>query len=407
MTAPTSEAKRVLVLMSDTGGGHRAAAEAIQHAAQTRYPNELIFELVDVFREYTPFPFKYSPEVYPIWVNYAGPTWKFNFAVTNAPLRSEIVSHLFYLQWRRGIRRMLAEHPADMILSVHALLTRPVMKTLKERPSRPPFMTVVTDLVSTHAFWYTKQTDRCLVPTQSAYDRGLHFGLSPQQLRVTGLPVHPNFVSQLTSKHEARQFLGVDQELPTVLLVSGGDGMGPVFQIAQAINQKRLPCQLLIVAGRNEKLKARLQANEWHQPTTIFGFVDFMPRLMAAADMLVTKAGPATISEACMAGLPIIISGAVPGQEDGNIDHVVQNEVGVYAPSAEQVAKAVELWLYADPDEHQKRRARAKALACPQAVWDIADEVRQMAQQAPVAITQHHPIRSSLRQLLLPPHLQH
>jgi 1,2-diacylglycerol 3-beta-galactosyltransferase len=128
-----------------------------------------------------------------------------------------------------------------------------------------------------------------------------------------------------------------------------------------------------------------------------------MPILMAAADFLVTKAGPATITEACIAGLPIILCGAVPGQEAGNIDLVVENDAGVYAPQPEQVAECVADWLSQNRDELRRRGERAKTLARPQAVWDIVEEVHDMAQRPPIPVTRAQPIRESLRELLSRP----
>jgi 1,2-diacylglycerol 3-beta-galactosyltransferase len=222
-----------------------------------------------------------------------------------------------------------------------------------------------------------------LVPTQAAYDRGLTFGVAAEKMRITGLPVHPKFTAGLLDKEQARQELGIKAGLPAVLLVSGGDGMGPLFEIVRAINQQALKCQLIIVAGRNQKLRDQLEAQSWNQLTQIYGFVDFMPKLMAACDMIVTKAGPATITEASIAGLPMIISGGIPGQEDGNIQHVMENKIGVYAPGPQLVAQAVAKWLK-EPDKLQKRAARAKNVSYPQAVWDIVEEVYQAAQLPPV-----------------------
>jgi 1,2-diacylglycerol 3-beta-galactosyltransferase len=387
--------------MSDTGGGHRAAAEAIQAAAEQRYPGALEFTLVDVFRHHTPFPFRYAPEIYPFWVNYAARTWHLSYAMTNSRAGSRIVMRSFYYYWRSRLRWMLRKYPADMILSVHSMVAPPVMQVLQEAPTRPPFMTVVTDLVSTHAFWYDPQVDRCLVPTEAAYERGLKFGMKDHQMRVTGLPVHPKFVKGLVSKGQARQDLNLPQDLPAVLIVSGGEGMGPLFDIADAINQRRLPCQLLIVAGRNEKLREQLDAHHWNQPTKIFGFVEFMPKLMASADLIVTKAGPATISEACMAGLPIVISGAIPGQEDGNIQLVTQNGVGVFAPGARRVAEAVAEMLNNGGGDLERRSESARKLARPDAVWAILEEVYGMAQTPPVSISpKPHSALSSIRALL-------
>jgi 1,2-diacylglycerol 3-beta-galactosyltransferase len=121
-----------------------------------------------------------------------------------------------------------------------------------------------------------------------------------------------------------------------------------------------------------------------------------MPTLMAAADILVTKAGPGTISEACIAGVPIVLGGAVPGQEEGNITYVVRNDAGVWAPSPTKVARAVRDWLTEGPEGLARRAAAAKALARPNAVWEIAEEVWHYANQPRVLLGKGGTRRSAL-----------
>ncbi|MBN1680878.1 MAG: galactosyldiacylglycerol synthase [Anaerolineae bacterium] len=377
--------RRVVFFMSDTGGGHRAACDAIRAAMEQRYPGAYTFTLVDVYRWYMPFPFRYMPELYPHWVNYAPLTWGLGFWLINARYRDRIVTRIMNMMWARGIRRLVAEHPADVIVSVHPVFARTIMHAYNtSQRCRPPFVTVITDLVTTPAFWYVPEAERCLVPTQAAYDRGLLFGMRPDQLRVTGLPVHPRFAANLPDRETARRRLNWLPDRPAVLVVGGGDGMGPVHAITRAINRHRLPVQLAIIAGRNRALQRRLEAERWHQPTHIYPFVIDMAVLMAAADILVTKAGPGTIAEACAAGLPMVISGAVPGQENGNVRHVVNNGAGVYTPGAQRVAETVAAWLAEGPEHLAARADRARALARPLAAQTIAEELHIQAQRAPL-----------------------
>lgn len=374
--------KQIVFLMSDTGGGHRAAAGAVRAAMDQLYPDRYRYELVDVYRRYTPIPFKYMPELYPRWVNYAGASWGLGFKVANVRRIDRLVMAGIRMLWQRGVQRFVQEHHADVFVSVHSVLTRPVMHALKQHSARrSPFITVITDLVTAHAFWYEPEVERCLVPTQAAYERGISFGLRPDQLRVTGLPVHPRFVENLPSKPEARRRLGLDPVRTVVLLVGGGDGMGPVYKTARAIDDRRLDLQLVIVAGRNVWLRRRLETARWHQPTQIFPWVNNMADLMAAADILVTKAGPATISEACIAGLPIVLSGAVPGQEEGNVRYVVENGAGIYTPGPARVAAALGEWVAEGPEALARRAAQVRTLARPDAAWDIAREIHALAQQ--------------------------
>lgn len=373
--------KRILFLFSDTGGGHRAAAEAIRDALLIRHPEEAAVEMVDVFRDYSPFPFKYMPEMYP-WIISRGKTsWGWTYNLTNTNSSAQLLSNGMYMSIEKGLTRMFAEHPADAVVCVHSVLMRPSMQALMQQPQRPPFVAVVTDLVSTHHFWYDKHVERCLVPTQAAFERGLRSDLKPEQLRVTGLPVHPQFAQRLKDKTSARKELGWNINLPTVLLIGGGEGMGPLYKTARAINDQNLRCQLVIVAGRNQALREQLESSAWNQPTHIYPFVTNMPLLMAGADVLVTKAGPGTISEACIAGLPVILYDAIPGQETGNIDFVVQSNAGVYAPSARAVTEALSRWLAEGPAGLKRRSDNARRLGRPNAVWDIADEVWEQAQK--------------------------
>lgn len=379
--------KRILILMSDTGGGHRAAAEAIRDALHLAHGEaNAKVELVDVFRDYSPVPFKYMPEFYPWWINRSKTSWGVGYKLSNSRRSAKILSNsMYYVSLEGGLKRMLREHPADVVVCVHSVLTRPAMKALLSFERRPPFLVVVTDLVSTHHFWYDRNCERCLVPTQAAYDRGLLSGLSPLQMRVTGLPVHPRFVRGLTDKDTARRALGWDDTLPAVVVVGGGEGMGPIYKTARAINDQRLPCQLIIIAGHNKPLKARLEACDWNQPTRIYPFIKDMPTLMAATDILVSKAGPATISEACMAGVPLVLYDAIPGQESGNVDYVTQNGVGVFAPSPGAVAETLAEWLGEGSAALKRRSENARRLGRPNAVFEIAEEVWQYAQHGPIS----------------------
>lgn len=179
--------------------------------------------------------------------------------------------------------------------------------------------------------------------------------MRPEQMRITGLPVDPRFMQRLTDKAEARAELGWDAQLPAVLMVAGGDGMGRLFETARALDVLPQPFQMAVVAGRNKPLKERLDAASWSHPIHTYPFVRNMPTLMAAADILVTKAGPATITEAAIAGLPMILSDAIPGQEDGNVTYVIESQAGAYCPKPPLVAETVAQWLHEGPDALRQR----------------------------------------------------
>jgi 1,2-diacylglycerol 3-beta-galactosyltransferase len=165
-----------------------------------------------------------------------------------------------------------------------------------------------------------------------------------------------------------------------VLLVGGGEGMGPLEETAQAIDRLELDFGLAVVAGRNTALKSKIMARDWVHPTFIYGFEQRMPDMMRAASLLVTKAGPGTITEALNAGLPMVLYSYLPGQETGNIEYVIDADVGLWAPGPERTADAVHWWL-THPLRLQEAVEACRRIARPQAARDIAAEIVALAFQ--------------------------
>lgn len=367
----------ILFLFSDTGGGHRSAAEAIIEAIGLEFGEGIVCKMVDVFRDYAPRPLNWVPDLYPEMVR-VPQLWGFGWRLSDGRRRARLLQAGAWPYIHRSIRRLVRQHPADLIVSVHPLSNAPVLRALGEQ--RAPFVTVVTDLVSTHMFWYDRRVDLCLVPTQEAGQRALQAGLRREQVKVVGLPVAERFCQALGEAHELRARLNWPQERPVVLLVGGAEGMGPLEQTAQALAEADLPITLVVIAGRNAALKQRLEAQSWPMPVLVYGFVREMPEMMRAADILLTKAGPGTISEALIAGLPMILYSHLPGQEEGNIAYVAGNGAGVWAPQREQVVEAVRAWVN-DPAKHRQARRACLQLARPNAARVTAHLlVEQMAQ---------------------------
>lgn len=371
--------KRALILMSDTGGGHRAVANAIRDALAIRYGDAIQTQVLDGLKEYTPAPIKYAPEIYPLWIARSKSSWGFAHNITDTQFRARSVTRTAYITLGRYFKQMLRDHPADVIVSAHALLVSPSLDALHSFPDRPPFLTVVTDYASTHHFWYDPRADTVMVPTKPALDRGLVAGVPANKLKITGLPVNPSFAERLEDKAAARAALGWQPHKITVLMLGGGEGMGPLYRMARAINDQNLDIQLVVVAGKNKQLKRRLETAPWNQPTWVYPFTREMPRLMSAADLIVTKAGAASVTEAITAGLPIIISDVIPGQETGNMQYVVETGAGAYPGSPEAVGRTVAAWVREGEAGLARRAERARKIAQPEAAFSVAEEVWKWA----------------------------
>ena len=361
----------ILFLFSDTGGGHRSAAQAIIEALNVYYPDQVTTEMLDFFVEYAPPPFDSSVDTYAPMAQVPD-VWELGYKLSNGKWRSKMLQEVLWPYVRKAAERLVKEHPCDLFLSVHPTVNTAVLRTLGD--DHVPYLIVVTDLVTTHAWWYNPSATLTLFPTEEARDRGLILGLDNSKMEVVGQPIADKFRRPSASKAELRKALGWPQDLPVVLMVGGGEGMGPIEEMVLAVDRAQLDLAMAVIAGKNETLKSNLENAGLKTKAMIYGFVKNMPDLMNAADIILTKAGPGTISEAFIAGLPIILYSKMPGQEDGNVDFVVKHGAGVWAPEPELVTATLRYWVQ-NPEVHQQVSDISRSLARPDASKDIADKI--------------------------------
>ena len=366
-----AERRRAVFLFSDTGGGHRSAAEAVAEAVARHAADDVEVLLVDALHNYAPTPFNRLPGLYPRMVR-TPRMWGMGFRVSNGRQRGRVLTTLIWPYVRRASQRLVAEVSADLFVSFHPLLIAPTLKALGSTP--PPFFAVVTDLVTGHSLWYHHRLDLCFLPTAEAEHRALVNGMKPERLRVVGLPVAERFCTPPGDRARLRAELGWPQDRPMVLVVGGGEGMGPLFETACAIARSGVEAGLAIVTGRNENLRRRLEQVAWEIPTWVYGFEQRMPQMMQAATLLVTKAGPSTIAEAANAGLPVVLYSYLPGQEEGNVEYVVSGGLGRWAPGAVQTSAAVRD-LLANPEELERAVSACRRAARPRAADEVATAI--------------------------------
>lgn len=370
--------RRILILMSDTGGGHRAAADAIIEALAFAFPGRYAATLFDAFKQAALPPFDRLPSWYLPFTTYAEPLWHLLFRLTNNRLTKQLSQPLLKFFIGRNLRRFLREQSPDLVVTTHPIFNEFGRRALRAVGSHAPFVTVVTDLFDAHVLWFDSQVDLCTVPTEGARQFGIRFGMPKEKLCVVGEPVSLTFLDNGTTKTDARAKLGLALDQKTILLVGGGEGMGKLYEIARAMDQARLPVQLVVIAGRNAALHKKLQSTHWQISVNAQGFVKNMPEWMRAADVIITKAGPGTISEAIVCGLPILLSGFLPGQETGNVTFVEQNGLGVLRKNPDDIVTTLSQWLAPGNTTIEKFAARARELARPNAAIEIAKALDEL-----------------------------
>jgi len=368
--------KRILFLISDTGGGHRAAARAIDEAIHQLHPDTYKTYIEDIWKDHTPWPVNKIPNAYP-WMTGPGiPMWKLLWLISTTVQPHKVIFPGVSPVVERRIVRFFHQIQPHIIVSVHPLMNHIGVKLRnKADMAHIPFVTIVTDMVSIHPAWICPDVTLCTVPTEPARQLAVEFGMSPERVIVTGQPVGLKFAAGPKNKAGLKRKLGLAANRPAALIVGGGEGFGLVYDIARAIAETAHQGQMMVVAGRNAHLQQKLNQARWEIPTKIFGFVDNMPELMGAADMLVTKAGPGTISEAFTAHLPLIVSGYIPGQETGNVVYIQEHCAGQLAESPPEIARTVADWMKPNNPVLSQMTRNAAALARPEAALTIAGRI--------------------------------
>jgi len=278
--------KRILFFMSDTGGGHRAAATAIDEAIQRLYPGRFETIIADVWQGCTPWPINQIPRAYP-WLTGPGlPLWRLMWLLSYHLQAHRLLFPLVRRLSRRRMTGYLQQIRPDLVVSVHPLMNHLGLQLVAGAGLDIPFVTVVTDLVTIHPAWIYPQVTRCLVPTEEARQQALRLGLPPAKVRVCGQPVSLKFINGPANKSLLRSKLGLDAHRPALLLLGGGEGVGPIFELAQTLAAAVPQIQLMIVAGRNQQLKK----NSRPQPGA------FLPTSMALSIICPNSCAPPTCS---------------------------------------------------------------------------------------------------------------
>jgi 1,2-diacylglycerol 3-beta-galactosyltransferase len=382
----------VLVLFSDTGGGHRAAAKALTGALRELDPTVRVVACDPMIGEGSPLV-REIVSLYPTIIQRARPAWGLIYHASNTPPIWAAVRAAYGPQVRHVVSRKMSDTDPDVVLSVHPMLTSPAWHAIQRSGRRRGLMTVVTDLVEFHRAWAFPRADVLVVPTRQAWQEVLDYGVPEDRLRLLGLPVDLRFRPPAPGERGAlRRRWGLSERRRTVLVMGGGEGSGNLLEQVKALAADPHEWQVIAVAGRNEKLRGRLSQLSLSTPTLVLGFVDTVPELLRASDLLVTKAGPGAIAEALATHAPMVLTGYLPGQERPNVDFVTESGIGVYAPRPDQLVETVERLLVGDGTELQRMADRAAEIAHPYASLDIARECLTLAARHSPA--QPEPIRA-------------
>lgn len=235
-----------------------------------------------------------------------------------------------------------------------------------------PVSAVVTDF-SVHPLWFHPGVDTYFVSNDQASQTLQDFGVSPRRIKATGIPIDPEF-ARIAGGERICYFPGVEKRFPRVLIMGGGLGLGPMEEVLLSVAGLSERLEVTVLAGRNVLAERRLRdlARALPNPVKVLGYTSEVASLMRRADLLVTKPGGLTCSEALACGLPMVLYDPLPGPEEGNASFLIECGAAVGAPSAAASGSLVRRLLFSPESKLHDMRKAALRLGRPRAAIEIA-----------------------------------
>jgi len=365
--------RKILVLYADAGFGHRSAAHAVTVALQEKYGDSCQVEMVNPLEDRrTPQLLRDSQSDYDRIVRSMPNLYKLSYQASDSAVPTTLVESTLIVMLYEVMRDLIRRYKPDAIVSTYPLYQAPLDAVFTISRRYVPLLAVVTDLVTVHRVWFNTRVNKCLVPTDLARDMAIEAGLKPEQVQITGIPVHPDLVRTDRSLQELRQEMGWRSDLTTVLAV-GSRRVERLGEILRAFNHSGLPIQIVAVAGGDDDQYQMLQAVDWHVPAFLYNFVTNMPALMRAADLIVCKAGGLIVTESLACGLPLLLIEAIPGQETGNASYVIERGAAEMGEASLEALEILFHWMKDNRALLNYRAENARRLGRPMAAFQVAD----------------------------------
>ncbi len=344
---------KIAILSAATGGGHLRAAHAVEEYLRANAP-EVDVRVIDALKSISPILDKTICDGYHFLATKTPRVFGKLYQKTNEETALSQLVPKFNSLFAQRLWPVLAEFGPDVILTTHPFVTE-MVSNLKQRGLRAPLVCIMTDY-GPHRSWIAPAVDAYVVSSEDMVPELEYFGVPRGKIYPYGIPVRGVFFRR-NDKEALLRALSLDPALPTVLMMAGSFGVSHIMQIYREITQLPERFQMIVITGRNQKLYEAFQLETPRSPkqTLLVYFTDEVEKYMHASDLIITKPGGLTVSEALACNIPLAVFDAIPGQEEDNANFLLQHEMAVKLAKGGNCGPVIER-LLADHEELRKMR---------------------------------------------------
>lgn len=333
--------KRILLLYISVLSGHHRAAMAIEKALLSLDPETQVFS-INSFHYTNPILERVINRTYNGIIKRTPEVWEYLYDNPKVVKNTQALKEMMHRYNSTKMKALIADFNPDTVVCTQAFPCGLVADYKVTFASNLSLVGVLTDFYP-HSYWVYEAVDKYVVASNDAKARLLANGILEDKIHVFGIPIDIRF-NKTHDKNAIYKKMDLDSLKKTVLIMGGSGGLGPIKKVVLALEKIGLDIQVIVVAGTNNKLVAYLKnrMQRFNKKITVTGYADNIDELMEISDIIITKPGGLTVSEALAKSIPILIINPIPGQESKNTEFLLKEGAAIKAVNEAEAAILVE-----------------------------------------------------------------
>ncbi|MBU1097751.1 MAG: hypothetical protein KKB34_14805 [Bacteroidetes bacterium] len=316
----------------NTGGGHLAPAKSVAQYLRKYNDTEII--LLDGFDNRRSLHKYVVEDGYRILQNRSKWIYELTYAIHKFKPIAELSAFLISISIKNRIKKILLNEKPDQIVIFHFLLIKPIYKLVKKLKINPRILTVVTDPYIAHPLWFLRKNQNFIVFSDKLKDSCIKSGIESNRINVFPFLVNEKFSHKATPEEiiNFKRQLGYEKD-KVLLILGGGDGIPHGYTILENLLKLKGEFDIAFVCGKNKQLyndALELKNRFNYNSLKVYSYVDFIYELISISDVIITKCGASTLMEILISGKIPIVNSYIWEQEKGNVDFMVENNLGIY-----------------------------------------------------------------------------
>lgn len=349
--------------------GHHSASLAVEKAIKILSPDAEVLN-INTLNYTNPVWERIINRAYMSVVKNTPELWDYLYDNPKVLKNTRKIREMIHRAHTEKLKNLFDEFRPDVVACTQAYPCGMVADYKKTFNLNLPLVGILTDYAP-HSYWVYDNVDAYIVPSDETGQKLVRDGVLEERIRLLGIPIDPKYVAR-PDKDSMKQKLNLDPRLPVILIMGGGQGLGPIKKILLAMDRLKADFQALVVAGTNKKLFRWIEKRRFKKKVFPFGYIDFIENLMDISTLIVTKPGGVTTAEALAKNLPMIIINPLPGQEMMNTKFLLNKGVALKTDDENKLAELIS-WLLANPGKLRQISQKQSLYAKPDAAVKTAE----------------------------------